>query len=333
MDSDDREVVQAACGWLAAGEAVTLVTVARIEGASPRPAGSIAVIRADGQWVGSISGGCLEPELARSVQAQAGALPRTARVGLEAQEARRAGLPCGGQLELVLEPVAGPERLVPVLEALQAGRSVVRRLALGSGEVEIRDADRKAVFRYDGRVLEKVFGPVWRLLIIGAGQLSRHLARMAQALDYQVIVCEPRRRYAATWALDDGVLDRRMPDEAVRAWAGDGRSVVVALTHDPRLDDLALMEALDSDAFYVGALGSRASNTRRRARLQQLLGLSAAAVERLHGPVGLAIGSCTPAEIAIAILAQLIALRRGEVPEAGFVQAPGIPTGARGRAR
>jgi xanthine dehydrogenase accessory factor len=149
------------------------------------------------------------------------------------------------------------------------------------------------------------------LLIIGAGQLSRHVAEMALSLEYHVMVCDPRERYAAGWDVAGVELDRGMPDDAVRVWAHDARSAVVALTHDPRLDDLALMEALSSEASYVGALGSRANNARRRERLVSLLGLPEGAVARLHGPVGLRIGSRTPAEIAVAILAELTATRHG----------------------
>ena len=157
-------------------------------------------------------------------------------------------------------------------------------------------------------------------MLIGAGQLSRFVAQMAQALDYEVIVCDPREEYAASWQTADAVLDVRSPDDAVCALARDARTAVIALTHEPKLDDLALMEALVSQAFYVGALGSRANNARRRARLAGLA-LPPAAIARLHGPVGLPIGSRTPAEIAVAILAELTAVRNGIVLCAGS-QAP-----------
>jgi xanthine dehydrogenase accessory factor len=147
-------------------------------------------------------------------------------------------------------------------------------------------------------------------VVIGAGQLSRFVAQMAQALDYEVIVCDPREEYAAQWQVADAELDTRSPDEAVRALVRDARSAVVALTHEPTLDDLALLEALLTPAFYVGALGSRTNTAKRRARLASL-DLPHAAIARLHGPVGLPIGSRTPAEIAIAILAELTAVRNG----------------------
>jgi xanthine dehydrogenase accessory factor len=313
VESADHEVLRAACAWRAAGEPVTLVTVARTWGSAPRPVGSIVAIRGDGRLVGSISGGCLEAELAQRIRAHRGAQRRTGieRLGLGREEALRLGLPCGGRVEMVLEAVQGADDLGLVLEALEARRRVSRRLVLATGEVSLHGVDREQGVFYDGVVLEKVFGPAWRLLIIGAGQVSRHVAEMALSLEYHVMVCDPRERYAAGWDVAGVELDRGMPDDAVRVWAHDARSAVVALTHDPRLDDLALMEALSSEASYVGALGSRANNARRRERLVSLLGLPEGAVARLHGPVGLPIGSRTPAEIAVAILAELTATRHG----------------------
>lgn len=315
MESADHEVLRAARSWRSAGESVTLVTVARTWGSAPRPVGSIAALCGDGRLAGSISGGCLEAELARRVGSGDGR-PGSVCLGLDPQEAMRLGLPCGGRVELVLEALQRTEDLDRVLEALGARRRIARRLVLASGAVSLQEVDRERGLFYDGMVLERVFGPAWRVLIIGAGQLSRHLAEMALSLDYQVMVCDPRERYAAGWTVAGAALHRGLPDEAVRDWARDARSAVVALTHDPRLDDLALMEALDSQAFYVGALGSRANNARRRERLVSLLGLTASAVARLHGPVGLPIGSRTAAEIAISILAELTAVRHGTHPQA-----------------
>ena len=161
--------------------------------------------------------------------------------------------------------------------------------------------------------LTTIHGPRWRLLIIGAGQLSRFLAQIAIGMDYRVTVCDPREEYRDGWQVEgvEGVeLVHAMPDDQVIAMQLDGRSAVVALTHDPKLDDMALMEALRSDAFYVGAIGSRANNAKRRERLLAF-DLTAAQIARLHGPIGLYIGSKTPSEIAISILAELTAVKNG----------------------
>jgi xanthine dehydrogenase accessory factor len=210
----------------------------------------------------------------------------------------------------LIEPLASAEPLHTILRALDQRTLIARRVCLATGEASLHPAAAATEFSFDGTTVTKVFGPGWRLVLIGAGQLSRYVAEMAAALDYEVIVCDPRAEYARSWLVTSARLDARMPDDAVRALAQDGRTAVVALTHDPKLDDLALLEALGSPAFYVGALGSRANNSKRRARLREL-GIAPAALARLHGPVGLPIGSRTPAEIAISILAEITAVRRG----------------------
>lgn len=325
MDSADREVLQAAIGWLEQGHGVYLVTVAHSWGSSPRPPGSLLAVRADdARFVGSVSGGCVEDDLSARLAAQGErlALPRVESYGVTAEQTHLFGLPCGGRLDLVAERLTSAAPLQAILAAVDERRLVARRLCLATGEASLHAAVREQEFRYDGANLVKVFGPAWRLILIGAGQLSRFVAQMALALDYEVVVCEPREDYTGQWQVPGSVLDTRMPDDVVTALAHDARTAVVALTHDPRLDDLALMEALVSPAFYVGALGSHANSARRRARLAGL-NLPAGAVARLHAPVGLAIGSRTPAEIAIAILAELTAVRSGL--EAQTLNPPAVP--------
>jgi xanthine dehydrogenase accessory factor len=313
MQSADHEVLTTAADWLDTGHVVYLVTVARTWGSSPRPPGSLLAVRAeDARFVGSVSGGCVEDDLSARLAAHgaAQALPRIESYGVTPEQTHRFGLPCGGRLDLVVEQLASAAPLRAILRAMDVRRLTTRRICLATGEVSLHTAEGAVEFRFDGANLLKVFGPAWRLVVIGAGQLSRFVAQMAQALDYEVIVCDPREEYAAHWQTADAALDTRSPDDAVRALACDARSAVLALTHEPTLDDLALMEALVTPAFYVGALGSRANNAKRRARLASLE-LPQAAIARLHGPVGLPIGSRTPAEIAIAILAELTAVRHG----------------------
>lgn len=311
MQSADLEVLHAAEAWLAQGRRVALATVVRTFGSAPRPEGALLALSDHGLLAGSVSGGCIEADLLERVRADFPGRPALASYGVETGTARRFGLPCGGILELVLEPLAGADALAPPLAALAERRCLRRSLDLETGRVEFDPDPALDDCSFDGRILARVFGPRWRLLAIGAGQITRFLADMAQALDYEVLVCEPREEYRASWK-DDGAtrLLAGMPDDMVRELAADGRSLVVALTHDPKLDDLALMEALASPAFYVGALGSRRNQATRRERLLEL-GLSRQQVDRLHGPVGLDLGGKTPAEIAIAILAQVTALRHG----------------------
>jgi len=315
MQSADREVLETAVGWLDASHTVYLVTVVRTWGSSPRPPGSLLAVRAaDARFVGSVSGGCVEDDLGARLAAHGASLtlPRIESYGVTPEQSHHFGLPCGGHLDLVVEQLASAEPLRAILRALDARQLIVRRVCLTTGEVSLHTAEGDAAFRFDGENLIKVFGPTWRLVLIGAGQLSRFVAQMALALDYEVIVCDPRDEYAAQWQVAEAVLDTRSPDDAVCTLARDARCAVLALTHEPKLDDLALMEALVSSAFYVGALGSHANNAKRRVRLVSLA-LSPAAIARLHGPVGLPIGSRTPAEIAVAILAELTAVRNGIV--------------------
>jgi xanthine dehydrogenase accessory factor len=313
MQSPDQEVLKTATDWLDAGHGVYLVTVARTWGSSPRPPGSLLAVRADdGRVVGSVSGGCVEDDLGARLAAHGAqqTWPRIESYGITREQTHHFGLPCGGQLDLVVERLASPEPLRAIGRALDERRLVARRLCLATGEASLHPAGRAQEFTFDGQNLIKVFGPAWRLLLIGAGQLSRFTAQMAQALDYDVIVCDPREDYAAQWQVPGTTLDTRSPDAAAAQYAGDARTAVVALTHDPRLDDLALLEALAGAAFYIGALGSHTNSARRRARLKSL-DVPDAALARLHAPVGLPLGSRTPAEIAVAILAELTAVRHG----------------------
>ncbi len=162
----------------------------------------------------------------------------------------------------------------------------MRRLDMASGRVSIGSAKSTDQLTFDGKTLATVHGPRWRMIIIGAGQLTKYLAQMAQGLDYQVTVCDPRVEYADSWDVPGVELKRGMPDDVVTEMNPDGHTAVVTLTHDPKLDDLALLEALKSPAFYVGAIGSKKNNEARRQRLAEF-DLSQEEIDRLHGPVGL----------------------------------------------
>lgn len=325
MHGTDQDVLSDALDWLQQGQHVTLFTVARTWGSSPRPPGALLAISSAGQLSGSVSGGCVEEDLLQRLS-DGSLTPETPTLidyGVDRLQAARFGLPCGGRLELLVETLETPAALRPLLETIQARRLLSRRVCLRTGECSLHPARHEDGFHYDGETLRKTFGPLWRMLIIGAGQLSRYLAQFALALDYDITVCDPREEYARSWQLDGVRLDTRMPDDAVAALANDRRCVLLALSHDPKLDDLALLQALQGDNFYVGALGSRANNDKRRARLASL-GIAADRLARLRGPVGLPIGSRTPPEIALAILAELTAVRHG----VQLVRAPDESTAA-----
>ena len=312
MDSVDIEVLRSAEAWRKAGHRVTFGTIVRTWGSAPRPVGALVVIRDDGQVVGSVSGGCVEDDLIDKVRAGqiAKDKPQLITYGVTNEEATRWGLPCGGTLELVMEPVTERSAFGELLETVSKQQLVRRRLEMDTGRVSMKPGSGEDVLEFDGKVLTTVHGPRWRVILIGAGQLTRYLAEMARMLDYQVLVIDPRAEYADGWDLKNVQLDRGMPDDVLAAANLDGHSAVVALTHDPKIDDLALMEALKSPAFYVGAIGSRKNNDSRRLRLKEF-DLSDGEIARLRGPVGLYIGSKTPPEIAVAILAEMTAVRHG----------------------
>ena len=314
MDSVDLEVLKTCERWLGAGRKCQLVTVLKTWGSSPRPVGATLGICEDGQVVGSISGGCLEDDLIERVRNEgiAGGLPEIVTYGISADQAHRFGLPCGGTIQLAIEPLSAASAIGELLQRLARHELVARRVDRHTGAVTLAPANSGMTLQLSEQAITTIHGPRWRLLIIGAGQLSSFLAQIALGLDYHVVVCDPREEYRHGWNLPRVDVVHAMPDDLVLEMRLDARSAVVALTHDPKLDDLALMEALKSDAFYVGAIGSRINNDKRRERLK-LFDLTDAELARLHGPIGIYIGSKTPAEIAISILAEMTAVKNGVV--------------------
>jgi xanthine dehydrogenase accessory factor len=311
MDSLDLQVLTQARQWHAAGHTVRLVTVIETWGSAPRPPGALLAMRGDGLVVGSVSGGCVEDDLIERVRGgEQVDTPSLVTYGVTKEEAARFGLPCGGNLRLVQEPLVDAGWVDEVLARTARHELVARRLDLATGEVAVEAAGRGDEFSFDGRQMRALFGPRWRMLVIGAGQLSRVLAQMALALDFEVICCDPREEYHLTWDVPGTTFSREMPDDLVQSLQLDPHSAVVAVTHDPKLDDMALLEALKSPAFYVGALGSRGNTAKRKERLA-MFDLTAAEIARLHGPIGLDLGGRTPAEIAVSILAEVVAVRHG----------------------
>lgn len=322
MHSNEHEVLQQALNWHAAGQRCVLVTVLRTFGASPRPPGAMAVISEQGLIVGSVSGGCVEDDLVHEVMS--GALwheppagePRVLmRVyGRDAAERERYRLPCGNALRLAVEPFWDVAQAEQALHAIRAQQLVCKRLDYASGQARLTPAENARDFSDDDEGFSAILGPRHRLLIIGATEVSRYLLPIAQSLGYAVSLCDPRSEYTGAWQVPgqqepSATLLAGMPDDVVMAFGCDERTAVVTVTHDPKLDDLALMEALRTPAFYVGALGSSITTARRKERLRQF-DLSADQVAQLRGPVGLPIGSRSPAEIAVSIAAELIQVRR-----------------------
>ncbi len=313
MNSTDYQVLQAAIGWLHDGKRVALATVVQTWGSSPRPVGSWLAIREDGQVVGSVSGGCVEDDLIRRVQSEilTRTTPELVKYGVSRDEAVRFGLPCGGTLQLLVEP--RPE--VFILEEIMSGirkRSIVlREVNVLTGQSILRIGNRSTQFQFSNEKMQTIYGPRWRMFIIGAGQLSLCLASFALTSDFDITVIDPREEYAEGIGSDGIQFIQGMPDDVMQVLGVDSHTAIVALTHDPKIDDLALIDALQSEAFYIGALGSHTNTQKRKERLREF-NLSTKQLERLHGPVGLAIGALTPPEIAVSIMAEVIAVKYGK---------------------
>lgn len=321
MENLDVLVLRTLRDWRQAGRRALLATVVRTWGSSPRPVGSIMALAEDGAVVGSVSGGCIEDDLiyrytrAYAGQGEAKAIPsgppEFVKYGVTADEAHRFGLPCGGTLELLLEYDPDPAALAELVRRLEVGELVRRTVRLADGQVTLETALTPSELALDEARMANTFGPEYRMLLIGAGQLAECLATMALFSGFAVTVCDPREEYRGGFHVPGATLVSDMPDDVVRAFRPDRRSCVVALTHDPKLDDLALLEALGTEAFYVGAIGSRRNNDARRRRMIEHFGQTEASLARLRGPIGIYIGSKTPPEIAVSVMAEILAVKNG----------------------
>jgi xanthine dehydrogenase accessory factor len=319
MNSTDLSVLKTAVSWLKEGHPVAIATVVQTWGSAPRPVGSWLAIRQDGQVAGSVSGGCVEDDLIRRVQSEilTRQTPEMVVYGVSQQEAARFGLPCGGTLRLLVEPKPELAVLEQLLDQISSHQIIRRTVNVNTGKSSLATGTRQDEFSCTEEAMCTTYGPRWRMVIIGAGQLSLYTADFALASDFEVIVIDPREEYAEGIHREDVSFYKGMPDDVLLEIGVDPHTAVVALTHDPKLDDMALMEALKSPAFYVGALGSRKNTQKRKERLLEF-DLNQEQVDRLHGPVGLYIGALTPPEIAVSILAEVIAVKYGiSVPKKG----------------
>ncbi|MEG8038101.1 XdhC family protein [Sphingomonas sp. LR60] len=299
--ADNDSVLAAAAAWK--GEPLALATVVSTWGSAPRPRGSHMLVHADGRFEGSVSGGCVEGDiLDTAAQVIAGAPFAVKIYGVADDSAWQVGLPCGGEISVMVQPVGAegfdPELFDRIAEARAAGQSLTVSTDLATGHADLRPQETGEVFvnRYD---------PPRRLLVVGAVQIAQSLAALASTLGIEVVVIDPRGRFLTEERFPGVTLDDRWPDEAVAAWKPGRATAVVTLSHDIKIDDPALIAALASDAAYVGALGSRRSHAARRERLAAT-GVGADQLERIDGPVGIDIGAIGPAEIALSIAAAMV---------------------------
>lgn len=314
MQGSNEQVIRTLHQWLDAGFDCWLISIAATWGSSPRPVGSLLAWCAEQGAIGSLSGGCVEDELLERLRQQQIPADRVQvqTYGISAEEASRMRLPCGGSLTLILEPLpAGNtqrQHLAQMVAHLDQRQGFLRSTRLdpppGPPFSQISPSSPQPA-QLSTTHFHNYLGARYRLLLVGANQVAEYLADFARALDFDVQVCDPRPGAFDHWPHPFTLRFTGMPDDVVREQARDPLSAVITLSHDPRVDDMALMEALTGDAFYVGAMGSMRTTEKRLHRLQQL-DLSPAQIARLHAPVGLAIGSKTPAEIALSIAADLV---------------------------
>ena len=319
MLSSQQQIITEVAAWLANGKPVWLCTILKTWGSSPRPIGAMMACTIDGELVGSVSGGCIEEDFVE--QLRDGSLkakfdaeqkPFVVQYGMTEAEQARLKLPCGGQLHVLLEyiePSAVNQKVFSRLQQdLEQHHKVSRVVELDSGVISVTDRSNEIAVEITGNKLTHSLSPMYRLLLLGAGDVAKYVAEMAIALEYDVTLCDPRPNYLDNWVVAGVEVTSRLPDDVVRDHFSNAYSGIIALAHDPRVDDMALMEALKTNAFYIGAMGSERTSAARRERLPEL-GLSAAEIAVLHAPIGFQINSKTPAEIAIAIMAEVTAVR------------------------
>lgn len=321
----DLDIFRQIQTWLSQSQPVWLCTVLTTWGSAPRPVGSLLACTANGDFIGSLSGGCVEENLLERIKrGEFSAMVSRIRYGAVAEESDRLGLPCGGILDIAIEKISATEVNQLAITSVEEALSLRQKIFLKRDFISnllctappVTTSPMLAVNENDsGELLAitQVLGPQCRLLLIGISEVSRSVAQMALLLDYEVLVCDPRVEKCERWNIAGVRVLAGMPDEVVREYGDDPSCAILALTHDPRIDDMGLMEAFNTQALYIGAMGSLKTSQKRRERLQ-LLDVTEQQLQRLHAPIGLDTGSKTPAEIAVSVLAELTAVRAGKCP-------------------
>lgn len=325
----DLQVIEQALHWARSGEEFWLCTVLATFGSSPREPGAMLVARRDGRHHGSLSGGCVEEDFLARLRDGVFDAPRTLlRYGDPGQpDGPQIALPCGGILDVLIERLAPTSDTLVHLEVMQAtlaGRQPLVRCIDGAERALRFECDRGIGPRIErlgndadaiGRIRVRI-GPAARLIIAGISPVSDACARFAGALGFEVIVCDPREEARAGFQVDGVEVQAVLPSSFIASGACHAATAVVALTHDPRIDDLAMIEAVRTEAFYIGVMGSQRASELRAVRLKRSGGLDDAELARIHMPIGLALGSKTPAEIALAVVADIVRVQRGRARDA-----------------
>ncbi len=307
-----KKIFQSLASWHQDGLGVALAVVHKTWGSAPRRAGSLMAIAEDGRFAGSVSGGCVEG----TVIAEAMALvpeggSKLLHFTVASEDAWQVGLACGGEIEIQLIVLSGDVAgcASAIDHALNRRMKHTLSLELHNGTMKLDQGANGESHRLDADCLYLPIMPLRHLVIIGAVHIAQHLSAMAHEAGYDITVIDPRAAFIENREFGSAALVAEWPDEIFKASPPDTHTAVVALTHDPKIDDAALLPALKSDCFYIGALGSRKTQAARRARLEKS-GVPEDRLQRIHGPIGLNIGAANPAEIAVAILAEITQVLR-----------------------
>lgn len=318
------DIPEIALRWLDEGQGAALATVTETWGSAPRPVGSQLAISGDGRIAGSVSGGCVEGAVVvEAMEAVADGGTRQLEFGVSDDEAFAVGLACGGRIGVMVEPLREGDLAPSLLRELVVARSDRREVAY---VVDTETWERRlewppafgdrfrldrSGFEPDGRTFVAVHNPPLRMVVVGGVHIAQPLMQMARLTGFDAVLVDPRESFAAPDRFPGEVLIHDWPDDALRAQSIDARTAVVTLTHDPKIDDPAIETALASDVFYLGCLGSTRTHAKRVDRLRAA-GFGADEIARIHAPVGLDIGARSPAEIAVAVMAQIVErLRQG----------------------
>jgi xanthine dehydrogenase accessory factor len=311
MNGSNWHLLQQLLYWLDQGIEPWLATVLETYGSSPRPVGSLMMYHPDKGVVGSLSGGCIEQELIEQLSNSEPSCPTVIRYGGDTEQQQRLQLPCGGHLDVLLEKVDQNQQFhfQQLLLALKQRHHIGRQINLISGELNIIDDENmpKDIQR-DGDIIQHALRPHDKLLMVGAGEVARCVAEIAKNLEFDITLCDFRDEFLQGWQVDGVTVIKGMPDDLIAESFTDKHCAIIALAHDPRIDDMAMLEALNSNAFYIGAMGSLKTSTKRRERLLAL-DIKQKQLEKLHAPIGMDIGSKTPYEIALSIMAHIVQYR------------------------
>lgn len=321
MQHLDRQVIEQALTWTQEGKTIWLCTVLTTFGSSPREPGAWLAVNQAGRHIGSLSGGCVEDDFIKRLGDGEFDRPITVtRYGdPQDEQGARVSLPCGGMLEVLIERLFATsetqEHLATLLATLDGHHQLRRHVHLATGEhyfTQDATLGPRVVQHGTPGLVQMRIAPARRLVIAGISAVSTPCAAFALTLGFEVIVCDPDEVACADFSVPGVTVKALLPSLYIASGACHSATAVVALTHDPRIDDLAMMEAVRTPAFYIGVMGSKRSSAARAERLVRSGGLTDEQVSRLHMPIGLALGSKTPAEIALAVMADIVRVQHGK---------------------